>query len=95
MFGLVRSRLEYNTAFDRELDIAGGFSFGYLRQKRYGNTFLQVQQLYFTNGADRTIVEFSQNIVLARNSALRISYKRSINDSEAANETSLAYRYYF
>jgi hypothetical protein len=68
---------------------------GYLRQRSYGNTLLQVEHLYFTDGVKRTIMQFSHNFVLARDSALRFSYKRSINDSDAINEASLAYRYYF
>jgi hypothetical protein len=95
VFGLLRSRLEYNEQFDRELDIAGGFSVGYFRQRTYGNTFLQAEQLYFTDGISRTNVQFSHNIVVARNSALRFSYTYSINDSDGAHEASLAYRHYF
>lgn len=95
VFGLLRSRLEYNDKFDRELDIAGGFSLGYFRQRSYGNTLLQAEQLYFTDGVERTTVQFAHNVVLARNSALRLSYKHSINDSDGTNEASLAYRHYF
>ncbi len=95
VFAHLRTRLEYNTDFDRELDIAGGLRLGYLRQRSYGNTLLQAEHLYFTDGVERTIMQFSHNLVLGRNAALRIAYKRSINDSDAINETSLAYRHYF
>jgi hypothetical protein len=95
IFAHLRTRLEYNQDFDRELDIAGGLRLGYLRQRSYGNTLLQAEHLYFTDGVERTIMQFSHNVVLARDCALRFSYKRSINDSDTINETSLAYRYYF
>jgi hypothetical protein len=94
-YGLLRSRLEYNQEFDRNLDIAGGALLGYLRQGARSNTLIELEQLWFTDGVDRTLIKIGQNLALTTNAALRLDFKRSINDSEGVSEVSLAYRYYF
>ena len=94
-FLLARTRLEYNDEFDRELDIAGGAQAGYLRQGKRNNTLVTAEQLWFTDGVDRTLLGFEHNYAVATNSAVRLLFKRSINDSEGVSEISLAYRHYF
>ena len=95
LFSLLRARTEYNPSFERNVDIAGGVRFGYLRQYAVGSTVLQAEQLYFTGGVKRSAIEVGQSIHLAANVSLRFSFKRTINDSEGVNEASLAYRYYY
>jgi hypothetical protein len=95
VYGLLRSRLEHNNRLDQKLDIAGGARIGYLRQYGRNNTRMEAQQLWFTDGFQRTLLTLEQNFALNTNSGLRLDAKRSINDSEGTNEVSLGYRYYF
>jgi hypothetical protein len=94
-YGMLRSRLEHNDRLDQKLDIAGGARIGYLRQYERNNTLIEVEQLWFTDGFQRTLLGLEHNYALDANSALRFYAKRSINDSEGTNEVSLGYRYYF
>jgi hypothetical protein len=95
VFGLLQSRLEYNNNFNDELDIAGGFMFGYLRQGKNNNTLLELEQLWFTQGSERTALTVGQDFLIKRNNALRLHLKRQINDSQGNTEIGLGYRHYF
>jgi hypothetical protein len=95
VFLLAQGRIEFNRGMDRQLDMAVGGRFGYLRQHPRGSTLAQVQRLRFSAGRDRTLLTLEHNLPLTTNRALRLGLRRSIDDSDASNEASLAYRIYF
>jgi hypothetical protein len=93
---MLRTRAEYNEGFrDSNVDIAGGGSLMYILQRPFVNTLVQFETLHFVGGTDRQLIEFGQNYALARQHALRVNFKRSIDESDGINEASIGYRFYF
>ncbi|MCP4832904.1 MAG: DUF4105 domain-containing protein [Gammaproteobacteria bacterium] len=93
---MLRGRAEYNDGFnDGKVDVAAGGSIAYLRQGVVGNTMLLAETLHFVGGTDRQLLEIRQNFVLTRNNAIRLHFKRSIDESSGINEAGLYYRVYF
>ncbi|WP_390615525.1 DUF4105 domain-containing protein [Maricurvus nonylphenolicus] len=95
LFALLKGRLEYNPGFEQNLDIAAGFLAGAFWQQASGNLMIQAEYLDFADGADRSTFQAQYNYVLAENSALRIHFKRTLNDSTGVNEAGVSYRYYY
>ncbi len=95
MFTLVKSRVEYNPGFEKNLDSALGFSAGAFWQGSQRSTMFQVESLRFTDAVDRHEVRLEHQLVLDKNAGLRFHFKRSLNDSDGVNEAGISYRYYF
>jgi Domain of unknown function (DUF4105) len=95
MFTLVKSRVEYNPGFEKNLDIALGFSAGAFWQGSQGSTMVQIESLRFTDDVDRHEVRLEHQLVLDKDAGLRFHVKRSLNDSDGVNEAGISYRHYF
>lgn len=92
---LLTGRVEHNSEFERELDIAPGVALGALWSGRRGRTLLALDRYRFTDAVDRTVWSFSQDLTLRRDLALRFGFDRRMTDSDGVSEASVAIRYYF
>jgi len=93
---MLRARAEYNDGFrDSKYDVSGGGSLMYVRQGQRVNTTLLFESLHFIGGTDRQLIEFQQQYALTNNQGLRLTVKRSIDESDGYNEAGFSYRVYF
>jgi hypothetical protein len=96
LIAMLRGRAEYNEGFrDSNIDVAAGGSLMYLLQKSRVNTLLTFESLHFIGGTDRQLIELQQNYAVSRNHAVRLNFKRSIDESDGINEAGVGYRFYF
>lgn len=94
-FLLGQARLEYNSGFNHNLDIAAGYSTGLLFQNTASSFLLEAQQYHFTQGIDRKQISLIYQLPLGKNDAVRLNVKRIQHDDDDISESSLSYRHYF
>lgn len=95
VYGMGLAKLEYNPGFDRNLDVALGAEFGLLYQKPFGAFHAKVESFYFAQDYLRRQLNVGYQVPVARNHGLRFQFKRVLNEADAINEASMAYRYYY
>lgn len=94
-YGMGLAKLEYNPGFERNLDVAVGAEFGLLYQKSFGAFHAKVESFYFAKDYLRRQLSVGYQQRLATNHGLRLQFKRVLNEKDAVNEASLAYRFYY
>ncbi len=92
---LAQARIEYNGGFDQPLDVAAGYTTGFLMQHVDSSFILEAQQYWFTDGVERRQIQAAYQLPLSKNHALRLHFKRIQNDDDDVREASLAYRFYY
>ena len=94
-FAMADARIEYNSGFERTLDVALGASLGFLFQHEKSSFIASARQYHFSGGVDRQLFELGYQLPLAKNHGLRLEAKRMINDDDDVSESSLSYRFYY
>lgn len=94
-FGLATLRLEHNSGFDRNVQLAPGIDTGLSSCNRLGNWRLEWQITRFLNGKLRSTVALGQHWELNRNNGLRLDIRYKDQDSFSNHDLSLTWRRYF
>ncbi|WP_211824865.1 DUF4105 domain-containing protein [Kistimonas asteriae] len=94
-FGLATLRLEHNSGFDRNMQLAPGINTGFSSRNPLGNWRLEWQLDQFLNGELRSTVSLGQHWELNRNNGLRLDVRYEDQDAFNNHELSLSWRHYF
>ena len=96
LYSLATARLEANSRFQRALEPALGLDTGLLQHFSFGSARLSISGERFLNTEYRLRFNYTQNIVLARNHALQLSFRRQRQtESLLFSEAQLSYHYFF
>jgi hypothetical protein len=95
VYSLLTGRLEANSTFTHWIEPALGISAGGLYHTRIGTGHAEFNSEKFTGGEYRVNFSFTQNLVMARDHALQLSFKREWHTDDNFNEVGLAYNYFF
>lgn len=94
-FVFAQARVEYNAAFDHNLDVAAGLSSGLLFQNDLSSFIFEAKQYHFAQGFDRKKISLGYQLPLGKNNGIRLNLKKIHNDKDKINESSISYRHYF
>lgn len=89
------ARLEYNSEWNRETDLAAAGMLSLQWQQPYQSLRVAVSAVAFGNGAQRTQFEAGYQFSVNARNALRAHYQRDTTEAGDAQSLSLGYRHYF
>ncbi len=95
VYTLLTGRLEANSTFDTWIEPALGAATGGLYHSKIGTGRAEFNVEQFIGGEYRLKFSFIQNLVVSRDNALRIKYKREWHDDKDFNEVGLSYNHFF
>ena len=95
-YGLLMTRLEFNSQYSRNIEPALGISTGLLHHFSFGTAHLELSGEEFLNHDYRHRASFIQNISLSRNHSLELSViKQYQREDIEFTEAQLSYHYFF
>ena len=95
VYSLLTGRLEANSTFTHKLEPALGAAAGGLYHSVIGTGRTEINAEKFTGGEYRINLSFTQNLVLSRNNALQIKFRREWHNDKDFNEIGLSYNFFF
>jgi len=95
VYTLLTGRLEANPTFTHKLEPALGTAAGALYHSAIGTGRTEVNAEKFSGGEYRINLAFTQNLVLSRNNALQLKFKREWHNDKDFNEIGLSYNFFF
>ena len=95
VYTLLTGRLEANSTFTHKLEPALGTAAGGLFHSPIGTGRSELSAEKFTGGEYRINLSFTQNLVLSRNNALQLKFKREWHNDKDINEIGLSYNFFF
>jgi len=95
VYTLLTARLEANSTFATWVEPALGAAAGAMYHSRVGTGRMELNSEIFAGGEFRSNAVLVQNLVMARDHALQIRWKREWHNHDAFNEVSLNYNYFF
>ena len=95
VYSLLTGRLEANSTFTHKLEPALGAAAGGLYHSAFGTGRTEINAEKFTGGEYRINLSFTQNLVLSRNNALQIKFRREWHNDKDFNEIGLSYNFFF
>ena len=95
VYTLLTGRLEGNSVFKNSVEPALGAAAGFLLHNDFGTGRLELRGEKFTGGTESTQLEYEQNLVLARDHAIKVSFKREWYSHKQLSEVGLSYQFYF
>ncbi len=94
-YTLLTARIEGNNAFKTHVEPALGVAAGFLLHNNLGTGKLELAGDKFSGGTDSTRLEYEQNLVLSRDHAIRLSFKREWYSHKQFSEVGLSYQLHF
>ena len=94
-YAMASLRLEHNSEFDDNIEIALGGLSGMLHHFKNQTAHLQVGAEEFSNNETRLSAHYIHNFVLSTNHSIRLQAKRLHHENVYYSEAGLAYQYYF
>ena len=95
VYSLLTARLEANSTFTYKLEPALGAAAGGLYHSAIGTGRTEINAEKFTGGEYRINFSLTQNLVLSRNNALQLKFKREWHNDRDFNEVGLSYNFFF
>ncbi|MDB4409215.1 DUF4105 domain-containing protein [Gammaproteobacteria bacterium] len=95
VYSLLTGRLEANSTFTHKLEPALGAAAGGLYHSTIGTGRTEINAEKFTGGEYRINFSLTQNLLLSRNNALQIKFKREWHNNKDFNEVGLSYNFFF
>jgi hypothetical protein len=95
VYSLLTARLEANSTFTHKVEPALGAAAGGLYHSAIGTGRTEITAEKFTGGEYRINFSLTQNLVLTRNNALQIKFKREWHNDRDFNEVGLSYNFFF
>ena len=95
VYTLLTGRLEANSTFTHRVEPAPGVSAGGLYHGKIGTGRAEFNAEKFTGGEYRINFSFTQNLVISRDQALRLRFKREWHAGDNFSDVSLSYNYFF
>lgn len=95
VYTLLTGRLEANSTFDTWVEPALGAAAGGLYHSTIGTGRAEFNAEQFAGGEYRLKFSFIQNLVLSRDNALSLNFKREWHEDRDFNEIGLSYNHFF
>ena len=95
VYTLLTARIEANNEFKNHIEPALGAAAGFLLHNDLGTGKLELASEKFSGGTNSTRLEYEQNLVLARDHAMRFIFKREWYSHKQLSEVGLSYQFHF
>lgn len=94
-YTLLTARIEANNEFKHSIEPALGAAAGFLLHNDIGTGKLELASEKFSGGTNSTRLKYEQNWVLARDHAIKLSFKREWYSNKQLSEVGLSYQFHF